>query len=141
MSLAAGKEILSHCNKCKLTLAHTIVVMKSSTEPGKVQCNTCKTTHVYKDPTAKTVRKVSVSSSSGRRRTTSTTRPLADVWKEELGKSSQKVHKGYSPKGTFHVGEVIDHLTFGEGIVQKSFDGNKIEVLFEKDIKILIHNV
>ena len=50
--LGVGKEVLSYCNKCKLTLAHIIVTMKSENTIGKVQCKTCGGSHAYKDPSA-----------------------------------------------------------------------------------------
>ena len=50
--LSVGKEVLSHCSKCKLILAHIIVTMKDTKTPDKVQCKTCKATHAFKDPGA-----------------------------------------------------------------------------------------
>ena len=53
-SFSAGKEVLSYCGKCKLPLGHIIVSMKDTATIGKVTCNTCKATHMYKDPATKT---------------------------------------------------------------------------------------
>ena len=52
--ISAGKEIISYCGKCKLSLAHMIISMKDVNSIGKVQCKTCDATHAYKDPATKT---------------------------------------------------------------------------------------
>ncbi len=49
VKLSAGNEVLAYCGKCKLKLAHTIVVMKTDEIPDKVKCNTCKSTHAFKE--------------------------------------------------------------------------------------------
>ena len=49
VKLSAGNEVLAYCGKCKLKLAHTIVVMKTDEIPDKVTCNTCKSTHAFKE--------------------------------------------------------------------------------------------
>ena len=133
---AAGKEVLSYCGKCKLTLAHMIIVMKDPNTIGKVQCKTCGGTHAYKDPTSKT-KKVKTKSIIPGAKSKSVT--VSDLWTEELGKASGKP-KGYSIREIFEVGDLIDHKKFGPGIVQALVDG-KIEVLFQHEIKTLVHNV
>ena len=62
VKLSAGNEVLAYCGKCKLKLAHTIVVMKTDEIPDKVTCNTCKSTHAFKE---KATRK-RITSSKGR---------------------------------------------------------------------------
>lgn len=48
--------------------------------------------------------------------------------------------KNYKTTDSFYVGEYIDHNSFGVGYIQSSF-GNKIEVLFEDKMRVLIHMV
>jgi hypothetical protein len=48
--------------------------------------------------------------------------------------------KDYSIRGSFTSGDIIDHPTFGQGIVERLIDNNKIEVLFKDDFRTLIHN-
>jgi len=140
--VAAGKDVLSYCNKCKLTLSHTIVVMKDAKTIGKVQCNTCKSVHAYKmasnAPTRKPTAKKTASGRS--RRPSAAEVPLSQVWEETLERS-KATKKTYSPKACFVIGDVLDHPTFGIGIVEKVFDKNKMEVLFKDNFKTLIHNV
>jgi methylglyoxal synthase len=50
---SVGKDVLSYCGKCKLTLSHTVTAMTGTTI-AKVQCNTCKAIHGFRSsPTAK----------------------------------------------------------------------------------------
>ena len=135
-NLGVGKEIVSHCNKCKLALSHIIVVMKDEKTPHKVQCNTCKSTHNFKDPTAKTIKKITV----GRKKKRKVTVANSELWAKALEESPNSP-RTYSPKTTFEKGDIVDHPTFGQGIVEKCFDKNKIEVMFKNDIKILVHNI
>lgn len=134
-TFSAGKEVLSYCGKCKLPLGHTIVSMKDAGTIGKVECNTCHATHMYKDPATKTKK---VKSSTGTRKKASRkTVSVGQLWMEEMGKVSGKA-RPYSIREKFIVGEIIDHKKFGPGIVQTLAD-DKIEVLFQHEIKLLVH--
>ena len=131
-NLAAGKDIIAYCNKCKLRLAHVIVVMKNDDLPGKVTCKTCNDTHAYKDQP--TTRKKSVSALQAKKADA-----VLNRWEEAVEKSDINPIK-YSPRTKFEVDQVLAHPTFGDGVVEKNIDGNKIEVIFKGQIKILVHN-
>ncbi len=131
--LSVGKDCISFCKKCDLALAHIIVVMKDDKTPKRVQCNTCKATHVYNDPNDTKVKKVT-------KRKTKPKVINSEVWQKALSKSENSP-VSYSPKGSFALGDVLEHPTFGKGIVERCMDRNKIEVLFQNDIKILVHNI
>ncbi len=133
--LGVGKEVLSYCNKCKLTLAHLIVTMKSDTTIGKVQCKTCQGTHAYKDPSAVKASKTR----RGKKTKASTKDSISDIWMEKVASSSSKSQK-YNIKTKFELGDIIDHPKFGPGIIEKLIDADKIQVIFRHDIKTLIHN-
>jgi hypothetical protein len=127
-----GKEVLSYCGKCKLNLAHTIVSMKDVNTIAKVECRTCKATHAFKDPSTKQ-KKVR----STRKRTTRKMVSVGELWTEEMAKVSGKPIP-YTIRTSFAKGDLIDHKKFGPGIVQELLD-DKIEVLFQHDIKTLVH--
>lgn len=133
--LGVGKEVLSYCNKCKLTLAHLIVTMKSDTTIGKVQCKTCQGTHAYKDPSAVKASKTK----RGKKAKASTKESISDIWMERVASSSSKSQK-YNIKTKFDLGDIIDHPKFGPGVIDKLIDADKIQVIFRHDIKTLIHN-
>lgn len=138
--LGVGKEALSYCNKCKLTLAHIIVTMKTLSEPDKVMCKTCKGTHGYKDPSAPAKKaataRILKPKIPGKRPAGV---PIEELWTQAMNKTNRH-SKEYTIKGNFEQGDLIAHPTFGPGIVEKVFDSNKIEVLFRDDFRTLIHN-
>ncbi|MBL6991145.1 MAG: hypothetical protein ISR65_15280 [Bacteriovoracaceae bacterium] len=131
---SVGKEVLSHCNKCKLPLAHIIVVMKDTMTIGKVKCKTCNAIHAYKDPSKATSRR-------GRKKgsTTKKSADVKDVWLEAMNKATTKSQL-YSTKSKFSKGDIIDHPSFGPGVIDGLLDNNKIIVIFRHDTKTLIHN-
>jgi hypothetical protein len=134
--LTVGKDVLSYCSKCKLNLGHTIVAMKDSKHIAKVKCNTCGTIHAFKDP--------SNSSKQNKTRTKKTlTMPskvisVADLWMEKMSNTKKK-STPYAMDQKFTEGDIIDHIKFGPGIVEKVVD-DKIEVIFRHEIKTLVHN-
>ncbi len=133
--ITTGKDVLSYCMKCKLNLSHTIVAMKDEKSIAKVQCNTCKSTHSYKDPS------LSNASKTRTRKTPSSNTKvvsISDLWMEKLNKTSAK-SQAYQIDHKYGIGDVIDHTKFGPGIVQAVKD-NTIEVVFRHDIKTLVHN-
>jgi len=131
---SAGKEVLSYCSKCKLALSHVIVAMKDAGTIGKVTCKTCKATHAYKDPATK-AKKVKSSTAKKSKKAVN----VNDLWMSEIAKSDGK-SRPYTIKESFEAGELIDHKKFGPGVVQALIDG-KIEVLFQHEIKILVHGL
>ncbi len=140
--LSVGKEVLSHCSKCKLTLAHIIVTMKDTKTPDKVQCKTCKATHSYKDPSAAkaktSVNKVIKSAKSSSSKSRKPTESVAELWNKAINKSTTHA-RAYSIKDSFVMGDIIDHPTFGQGVVERLIDNNKIEVIFQDDYRTLMH--
>lgn len=134
--LTVGKDVLSYCSKCKLNLSHMIVAMKDSVHIAKVKCNTCNTMHAYKDPST------SAKASKTRTRKTSAAPSkvvnVSDLWMEKMSNSKKK-SMPYAMDGKFNVGDVIDHVKFGPGIVEKVVD-DKIDVIFRHEIKTLVHN-
>lgn len=132
-SLSVGQDVKSYCGKCKMSLYHTIMVMEGNT-PKKVQCNTCKASHAFRDAPGAKKR-----SSSGTTRKRTVSKPVSELWKEAI-ESSTKRSRAYSIREVFEVGDIVDHVKFGTGIVQALMDGDKIEVMFQNDIKTLVHS-
>ena len=132
--ISVGKDVLSYCSKCKLTLSHIIASMKDPGTIGKVICNTCKATHAYKDPAKASKKKVI----SHQKKTKSKANEKS--WEEAI-KSSSSTLLDYSPKAKFTKGDLINHPKFGKGVIEKLIDKNKIEVLFKDDTKTLMHNI
>lgn len=134
--LTVGKDVLSYCTKCKLSLGHTIVAMKDAKTIAKVKCNTCGALHAFKDPS--TASKVSKARSRKSSATPSKIVSVSDLWMEKMSSTKNK-SLPYAMDHKFTEGDIIDHTKFGPGIVEKVVD-DKIEVIFRHEIKTLIHN-
>ncbi|MCB9253647.1 MAG: hypothetical protein H6617_03100 [Bdellovibrionaceae bacterium] len=127
-----GGDILAHCTRCKMELAHVIVSMVGGS-PAKVQCKTCKSERKFRG-------------SSGARRVvpgrSAPSRPRARgsaLWDEKLAASSGKETQAYTPRTTFQSGDVLKHVKFGIGIVEEVRANGKIIVLFREGERMLIH--
>jgi hypothetical protein len=138
-----GGEVDAFCTRCKLTLAHTILAMVG-TKIARVRCNTCGGDHAYRSAPGATDRPSSSSSSRG---TTSraASAPRAEKpekvvisFEEQLaGKDIANAPK-YSPKDTYQLDQVIQHPTFGLGLVT-AVRGDKVDIAFKSETKTLVH--
>ena len=126
-----GKDVDSWCTKCKLMLAHTVESVVGG-RITRVHCNTCNGQHAHraKPPAAPGTTKPRV------RRDTEPKPPnYANLLK---GRDPAKARK-YATTDRFAVGDLINHATFGLGLVTLLKDVNKIEVVFSEGPKVLLH--
>ncbi len=135
-TLAVGKEVLAYCTQCKMDLAHTIASMKGD-KAAKVECKTCKKTHVFRAPKG-------ITEPPPKKKKKATAAEAAAVsveneWERLMQQSAASPQKSYSTKGNFKIGDKIAHSSFGQGFVGKLIYPNKIEVIFRNEIKVLIH--
>jgi len=128
--VAVPEEISSVCSKCKQALPHTVVT-KVKERVTKVKCLTCGHAHRYVDPLApvkpKTPRK-----------------PAAQIAQEVTYEKLIAMTAGqkslpYSLSGVFKEHDVIEHTTFGRGVVTQLVPGNKIQVAFPHGEKLLVY--
>jgi hypothetical protein len=141
-----GQDIDSFCRKCDLLLAHVIIAMNGSAV-AKVECKTCRSIHAHKAEkkaaaSTKTARagseksRSSKSSSSRTKKALSAGMDYADMMRgQDLSRALR-----YKPQSLFEEGHILDHPTFGLGVVTKLLDDGKIDVLFPIGSKVLIHN-
>ena len=134
MTISVGKDVISYCTKCKLTLSHLIVSMKNESTIGKVKCNTCDSIHAYKDPS-----KVKARSKKAKAKQINPNESIADIWMNAINSSKAK-SQSYSIQKSFQIGDIIDHPQFGPGVIDKLIDTDKIQVIFRHNIRTLVHN-
>jgi hypothetical protein len=127
---AVGKDVDSWCPKCKLILAHTVEAMVGE-RITRVHCNTCKAPHMYRaNPPGTSARRGAAARSGAA--------ALPDYAKLMRGRDPAKARR-YATSERFAASDLLDHPTFGLGIVIGVKDGNKIEVVFENGSKVLVH--
>ena len=129
-----GKDILSYCGKCKMPMGHIIVKVNKSGGVDKCECQTCKAVHKYRDP-ENPVAKPKTSAKSPSKKAV----PVEAVWNEAMSNATGSAKK-YSMSEKFAEGSIIDHPTFGKGVVQELIGDSKMTVIFETAVKTLICN-
>ena len=123
----AGGDITSICMKCRQPQVHVITSMLQD-RIAKVQCRTCGSLHRYRNPDAplRPPRKRLVKVSP------------EEVWEKMVNHVTSQEKIPYTFSGDFKVNDLIDHSTFGLGVVTHLLAGDKIQVIFKEGEKILI---
>lgn len=128
--LSPGDSIEARCTKCRKNNSHTILSISETEDvPDKVQCAICSRQHKYRPPSA-------IKNPAVRR-----TGLLKDAERHEWetmrpGMNSAKA-TDYSMTDSYKIKALINHPTFGLGVVQRVVGSQKIEVLFEDGKKTM----
>lgn len=125
--LSLGDPIEGRCTKCRKNTDHVIVTLVNDA-PGKVQCNVCTREHKYRPPTVP------------RKPATRQVKPKdleRKEWEALRPNMDSAKAKTYSMTGAYKLNTLIDHPTFGLGLVQRVVGSRKIEVLFEDGKKTM----
>ncbi len=120
------------CQKCQLKKPHVMIVANTEDDRPTVACKVCQTEQVVKN--------LVIRKKSAKRLTTL---PPGKKWAAAMDLSEKTLlrqAKDYSFTREFLVGDIIAHPSFGKGVVESIFDATKMNVLFEKEAKVLIHN-
>ncbi len=133
-ALRVGGDVDAMCTKCKMLLGHTILAMVG-TKPKRVRCNTCQGEHNFRAAAGAAPRKKWESNSEREARER---KPTVTSWEALMGSKDISRARRYSSKERFAGGDVVDHPTFGIGLVQE-VRGDKIAVAFKADVKTLVH--
>ena len=145
MSFQINEEIESFCSKCSDLVLHIITALKNESTIKKVTCKTCKASHAYKAtaPSAKSLEKKRKSSgrgSEGGRGPGSANNE--EIWKKMMSGAGQaNKAKNYSLDTNFKKGDIVKHPEFGDGLVERLIDRNKIQVVFKDQARLLMHNI
>lgn len=132
-----GGEVDAFCSRCNLNLAHTILAMVGA-KIARVKCNTCQNDHVYRGvQTAMQANSFTKPRKSAKALAAESGKVTIGFQERIGGKDPSKARK-YSPKETFALDDLIDHPTFGLGIVAE-VRADKIVIHFKADEKTLIH--
>lgn len=145
-----GSEVLAYCGSCKMDLMAVILAMNGASI-ARVQCKTCKGERAYRAPKGvKEPGAAGTVSSTTTRKTAPKAKepeprgvPVAIEWKRLLDDAVAKKNRRitYIPKETFILGDIVDHPSFGPGIVTKLHFPNKAEIIFQNDVKLLVHSL
>ncbi|MBY0369103.1 hypothetical protein K2X33_00355 [bacterium] len=131
-----GGDILAYCTKCRIELAHVIVSMVDG-KPSKVQCKTCRGTHRYK-----ILGGVSVPSGPRQRKTApKTVIRASELWEQKMATKAKDDIVAYKANQSFKKGDVLQHPTFGLGVVEEVRSPTKVAIFFRDGEKLLAHGL
>lgn len=133
--LTVGGDVESMCTKCREVRNHTIVAMVEG-KVARVECNTCGGVHNYRPPKKAAAPRSRSASDAPKRRGTRASADLEQWEKAVAGKSEAKT-RSYQMDAAYAPDELIEHPTFGLGLVTATFKPNKMEVLFRDGRKTL----
>jgi len=129
-----GKEVLSYCGKCKMPAAHVVVSLNKKGIVDKCECQTCKAVHKYRDPEKPVAKRASKKRAPARKSAS-----IEELWNEAISKAGETA-KPYAMQADFEEGDLIEHSSFGRGVVQELVGHNKMKVIFEVAEKLLVCN-
>ncbi|NTX06744.1 hypothetical protein HUA74_18060 [Myxococcus sp. CA051A] len=132
-----GGEVDAYCTRCKLTLAHTILAIVG-TKIARVRCNTCNGDHAYRGAPGTTDRPAPTPRASRASGGLTRAEKIIISFEEQLAGRDVANAPRYSPKDTYSVDQVIQHPTFGVGLVT-AVRGDKVDLTFRTDTKTLVH--
>ena len=124
-----GQNVVTMCTKCKIQLDHLVVSHNMEGIIEKVKCHTCGSEHKYNPEKKKSPQKGARAKKKDPARDFEL---LAETFKE-------KKPVRYSMSGSFKPDDVIDHNTFGMGIVI-STSYKQMDVVFPDRSRILVCN-
>ncbi len=132
---SAGDHTLSRCSKCKETSNHTIVAMVGD-RVARVECNVCGSVHNHRGTT---VAKPRLSSP---RAPTQPRKNRAQVqWENLMAEADPARVIPYHLKTPVRTGDLINHPSFGMGQILATTRPNKMEIIFEQGVKLLLCTV
>ena len=124
----------TQCTRCKLPLTHMVVTHNKDGIVDRVQCRTCGSEHKYHPEKKKAVKKPAKKS---RAKAKSRKPDPATIFENLAGKFQDKKPVPYTMDGSYQTDDVIDHKTFGKGIVT-GVSYQKMEVTFVDASRIMV---
>ncbi len=136
-ALEPGSFIQAQCTRCKAELRHTVVALVEGV-PVRVKCNTCGGEHAYRAQRAPSSRSVPREREPARAPTKKPPTGLHAEWNRQLEAAAARPVLSYRANEKFVAGDVVDHASFGRGVVQRVVEPGKILVLFSGGTKVLV---
>jgi Zn ribbon nucleic-acid-binding protein len=152
-TLQVGDIVESACRKCNDITGHTIVSIVDN-QIAKVECRGCGSVHKHRpakkssqsqaaDP-ANPASKSKKAAPKGKKGPTAKEKEAQQIaeqnfkeWQSKVDTRDPAEAKPYSMDQEFETNDLIDHASFGLGIVQRTIPPNKMDVLFQNGEKRL----
>ncbi len=148
---AVAKNFYTLCKKCEAERYH-VVLAHTSEKSAKIKCEVCGSVKSYTLPKARKASTTSAAKAPGAAKTgtgrggrrgknSEESRRAAHQSEYEglLQTHDAKPTQAYSMKGKFELNHKLNHPKFGLGVI-RAIQQDKIEVVFQDEIRSLIHN-
>jgi len=143
---SVGDEADSICPRCKEETIHRVVAMVEK-KIHLVICTRCNIQHRYRPSLAAMRKKTPLPSKRQARllkkleesKTPQSQAPLGE-WQKLKEIYAEMQPLDYDPSEEYGENQAVAHPTFGLGFVRRVVDACKIEVVFEREVKILVMN-
>jgi hypothetical protein len=134
---AVASRVFTSCKKCDAERYH-IVLAHTSATAAKVECEVCHSKKSFKLPSTKP-RKVGGAAAAKKAKAVETRKNAHSKEYTELVDSADGDAQGYTMANRFNVNQKIKHPKFGVGVIKMALP-EKIEVVFEDQVRTLVHN-
>jgi hypothetical protein len=129
-------------------LNHRIVSMKGA-KAHQVECLTCRESHLFRAHPPGEKPRIERESTAAPRVPRSTVATRAEQvrigreqnWERATGGHASTEFKPYSVSAVFQEADLLRHKKFGDGVVLRVVDTQKIEVLFRDEARMLAHSL
>ncbi len=135
-SSRVGGEVDALCTRCKMLLAHTVLAMVGP-RIARVRCNTCQGEHNFHRATGERATPARATRTAAPRTLAAAATRGADLDSLLSGRDISQPLR-YGPAQTYAKDDVLDHPTFGLGLVM-AVRGEKLDVAFRAGVKTLAH--
>ncbi|AHI05418.1 hypothetical protein BDW_04550 [Bdellovibrio bacteriovorus W] len=137
---AVAKSIFVFCKKCDADRYHVVLAHTSSTS-AKIKCEICGSQKAYSLPKAqsRTTKPLTGAAAKKREQTMNSRRSSHKNEYEMLMSDEGAPVESYNMRSKFAKNVKLNHPKFGMGYVKEALD-DKIEVVFEDEVRSLIHN-
>ncbi|UYL09371.1 hypothetical protein B9G69_002140 [Bdellovibrio sp. SKB1291214] len=135
-----AKSFFAFCKKCDADRYHVVLAHTSATS-AKIKCEICGSQKTYSLPKAQTkTGKPLTGAAAKKREQTMNSRKSSHKNEYEMLMSNDGASTAtYNMKGKFEKNTKLSHPKFGLGFI-KDAASDKIEVVFEDEVRTLIHN-
>ena len=137
---AVAKSIFVFCKKCDADRYHVVLAHTSATS-AKIKCEICGSQKAYSLPKAQTrTGKPLTGAAAKKREQTMNSRKSSHRNEYDMLMSNEKAETAsYNMKAKFEKNTKLQHPKFGMGFIKEALN-DKIEVVFEDEVRTLIHN-
>ncbi len=133
-----AKNFFAFCKKCDADRYHIVVAHTTATS-AKLKCEICGASSTYKVQKEGAPKKALAGAAAKRKEQAATAKKNAhnDEYQKLMDTANNAAN--YNMKLKFEMNTKISHPKFGTGVV-RSVQPDKIEVMFQDEIRNLVHN-